>query len=135
MPLKKEIEYLQQFAEIAQLRKGEGFKVNWQLPQSLEQAEIAPLLLMPLVENAFKHGANKHGQIDIQFALENQDLKVKVANTKESNKSQGLNGFEEGGIGLTNIKKRLKLIYPKQHQLNISETDEQFQVDLKVTLA
>ena len=85
--LRKEIEYLQQFAEIAQLRKGENFKVNWQLPQNTEGIQIAPLLLMPALENAFKHGSNKNGHIDIQLNLEKEQLHFNIVNTKEANKS------------------------------------------------
>lgn len=132
--LEKEIEYLQQFAEIAQLRKGENFKVNWQLPKKTNGITIAPLLLMPALENAFKHGSNKNGRIDIQIEVDNAQLHFNIANTKEQNKSKGLNGFEEGGIGLANIQKRLALIYPKKHQLNIEDLPDEFVVDLKLDL-
>lgn len=133
--LDKEIEYLQQFADIAQLRKGENFKVNWDITTNTENVQIAPLLLMPLIENAFKHGSNKNGKIDIQLKVDNQhQLKFRIANSKEANKSQGVAGFEEGGIGLTNIQKRLKLLYPNRHNFTITDTVAEFIVDLNVDL-
>lgn len=134
VPLVKEIEYLQQFAEIAQLRKGENFKITWALPEKTEGIEIAPLLLMPLIENAFKHSGNKNGQIDIQLTLIDKQLQFNITNSKEQDKSLGIEGFEEGGIGLANIQKRLKLLYPSQHQFSIEETTNQFLVKLTVAL-
>lgn len=135
VPLKKEIEYLQQFADIAQLRKGENFKVNWDLASDTQNVQIAPLLLMPLIENAFKHSSNKNGKIDIDLKVDDQQqLQFRIANSKEKNKSQGIDGFEEGGIGLPNIQKRLKLIYPNSHKFTITNTVNEYIVDLSVAL-
>ncbi len=134
VPLAKEIDYLQQFVEIAQLRKGENFKVNWELPEKIEEVKIAPLLLMPFVENGFKHGPNKNGQIDIRLTMEKNNLQFCVANSIEIDKNQGLKDFEEGGIGLANIQKRLQLLYPKRHQFLIEETDGIFTVKLMIDL-
>jgi len=134
VPLAKEIDYLQQFAEIAQLRKGANFKVNWQLPEDTSNIEIAPLLLMPLVENAFKHGPNKNGQIDIKLTIAKNSLQFHIANSKEVDKSQGIEGFEEGGIGLANIQKRLQLLYPAQHRFSIENLVHQFRVALVLDL-
>jgi len=130
--LEKEMGYLQQFAEIAQLRKGDNFQVNWHLPATMKGVEIPPLLLMPLIENAFKHGSNKNGSIDITLSTTANTIVFKIANTKEQNKSQGLQQFEEHGIGLTNIKKRLTLLYLEQHELSIREDEEKFEVVLKI---
>jgi len=132
--LSKEMDYLQQFAEIAQLRKGENFEVNWQLPTHIKDIKIAPLLLMPLVENAFKHSPNKNGQIDIQLKLMDKVLVFTIANNKELDKSLGIEGYEEGGIGLANIQKRLQLIYPDRHHFSISHADDQFVVNLMLEL-
>lgn len=130
VPLSKEIDYLQQFAEIAQLRKGENFKVNWDLSENIENIKIAPLLLMPLVENAFKHGSNKNGYIDIQLKIVQQQLQFTIINSKERDKSLGIKGFEEGGIGLANIKKRLQLLYPERHQFSLNDTEDTFTINL-----
>ncbi len=132
--LEKEIEYLQQFGEIAQLRKGENFKVDWDLPENVENIKIAPLLLMPLVENAFKHGSNKNGYIDIQLKVIERQLQFTIINSKETDKSLGLEGFDEGGIGLTNIKKRLQLLYPNRHQFSLNDTDNIFTINLILDL-
>lgn len=134
VPLAKEIDYLQQFAEIAQLRKGENFKVNWQLAENVTDLQIAPLLLMPLVENAFKHSPNKNGQIDIELKVGAKKLAFRIANNKEEDKSLGIDGFEEGGIGLTNIQKRLQLLYPQQHHFSIENEGNQFVVELALNI-
>lgn len=132
--LDKEISYLQQFAEIAQLRKGDNFQVNWHLPTSTEGIEIPPLLLMPLIENAFKHGSNKNSAIDIELSTTENIIFFKITNTIEQNKSQGLAHLEAQGIGLTNIKKRLDLLYPQQHKLVIQDNKEKFEVALSLNL-
>ena len=130
--LEKEMGYLQQFAEIAQLRKGDNFQMNWHLPATTEGVEIPPLLLMPLIENAFKHGSNKNGSIDITLSTTANTIVFKIANTIEQDKSQGLQQFEEHGIGLANIKKRLALLYPEQHELIVREDEEKYEVVLKI---
>lgn len=132
--LAKEMDYLQQFSEIAQLRKGKNFTVNWQLPKNTEGIKIAPLLLMPLVENAFKHSPTKNGQIDVNLSIEKNSLQFRIVNSKEADKSQGVEGFEEGGIGLANIQKRLQLLYPEQHHISIENLESQFIVDLTIDL-
>ena len=128
--LDKEIKYLQQFAEIAQLRKGDDFQVNWHLPTSPEGVEIPPLLLMPLMENAFKHSSNKNGSIDIELSTTKNKVFFKIRNTKEQDTSLGLEHLEANGIGLVNIKKRLVLLYPETHNLAIQENEATFEVAL-----
>jgi len=135
VPLDKEITYLQQFAEIAQLRKGKDFEVNWQLPKEVEHIQIPPLLLMPLLENAFKHSGSKKGEIDIAIDLKDTTMHCSIKNTKELESTKILNGFEVGGIGLTNIKKRLELLYPKRYQLDIKDKEHSFEVDLTIQFA
>lgn len=135
VPLDKEITYLKQFAEIAQLRKGNDFEVHWQLPEKVDDMQIPPLLLMPLLENAFKHSGSKEGQIEVQLLLNEEELQFSVSNTKEKENTKMLNGFEVGGIGLTNIQKRLSLLYPDKHQLAIHDEAENFEVDLTLELS
>lgn len=132
--LDQEIDYLKQYIKLAQLRKDESFQVHWQFPENTQQLKIAPLLLMPLVENAFKHSPHKSGKIDIQLDLKPQILHFHITNTKESAKSQPVSEFEDGGIGLVNIRKRLNLIYPQSHDLNITESADLFEVDLILKL-
>ncbi|MEM6317633.1 MAG: histidine kinase [Bacteroidota bacterium] len=133
--LKKEIDYLKQFADIARLRKGENFDVRWQVESTIEQVQIAPLLLMPLLENAFKHGSNKNGFVEIILLVTNdQKLHFKISNTVSEDTHEMLKGFEAGGIGLANIRKRLELLYPQRHELTMREEEDIFSVQLDLEL-
>jgi sensor histidine kinase YesM len=133
IPLEKEIEYLQQFAEIAQLRKGEDFEVLWQISENIEGVIIAPLLLLPLIENAFKHSQHKNTKILVHLTVNQEQLHFQIKNEKETTNGLALNGLEDGGIGLKNVQKRLELIYPKKHTFKIQETNKAFVVDLYLT--
>ena len=135
VPLEKEITYLQQFAEIAQLRKEKAFKVHWQLPEKVEQMQIPPLLLMPLLENAFKHSGSTSGRIDILLSQKDAELFFTISNTKDTEQTKMVNGFEVGGIGLNNIKKRLSLRYPDRHHIQVHDGKERYEVNLSLQLS
>lgn len=130
--LAQEIAYLQQYAEIAQLRKGADFRVTWQLPQNIPAIQIPPLLLMPLVENAFKHNESNKGAITIQLEAADAGIQFLINNTKKDKNTKEVTGLEIGGIGLENIKKRLALLYPNKHQINIKESDKWYEVQVSL---
>jgi LytS/YehU family sensor histidine kinase len=96
--------------------------------------QIAPLILIPFVENAFKYGIKleKESDIIIQLELENSKLSFSAENVnfKTNNTDIKL----DTGVGLTNVKKRLDLIYPQKHSLNISEIEGKFRVKLRIDL-
>src|SRR5690606_40731931 len=97
---------------------------------------IAPMLLIPFVENCFKHGANKNiGKTHIIIDIEVEDLYLnfKVSNTLPLNKEEQSLIPKNGGIGLSNVKKRLELGYdPKDYHLSVFEKDNMFHVILKL---
>jgi len=95
---------------------------------------IPPLLLVPLVENAFKHGINKHlgsPQIDIKLVVKKNEINFSVYNSKWNDRSQSGNS---NGIGLKNIQRQLSLIYPNKHSMNINEQENSYFVEMKVDL-
>ena len=138
--LQQEVEFLKQYASLAQLRKSnDQLEVNWQLPQQLNGEQVAPLLLLPFVENAFKHVSRKDGLIDIHLSLENDRLRFMVTNTTDTGTKQQknehiVNGIPEGGIGLSNVRRRLELLYPGQHQFEIHEKATTYQILVEVPL-
>jgi LytS/YehU family sensor histidine kinase len=94
---------------------------------------IAPLLMIPFVENSFKHGTSQmlqHPWIMLQVAIEENDLVFELSNSKPL-ASVNKNGK---GIGLINVQKRLHLIYPNQHQLHVTSTEDSFCVRMRVAL-
>ena len=132
--LSKEIEHTSNFIKLAKLRKGEKLEMRFEIQEDLDHVLIAPFLLFPLVENAFKHVSSKAGEkewIHIQVAKEGELLQVCVNNSQtKTPKSKEVLSY--GGIGLTNLKRRLSLSYPDNHQLEISDKEESFEVRMKV---
>ena len=121
VPLSKELEYLEKYIELEKIRQGDIVRVNYDFPKNADQVEIAPLLLLPFVENAFKHG-NKTGElgywVDIKVVLNHTRFDFVVQNSfqaKENPKDES----NKGGIGLENVRRRLILGYPQKHILNI----------------
>ncbi|UJH90718.1 histidine kinase [Antarcticibacterium sp. 1MA-6-2] len=136
--LSKEIMCLQNYMDLEKIRYGQSLKINMAIGGDIEDKLIAPMLLIPFLENAFKHGANKNlGKvfINLDLQVENSFLYFKITNTlphvqDSLNLSQG-----SGGIGIANVKKRLELGYKKgEYELKNYEKDQSYIVELKLKL-
>jgi sensor histidine kinase YesM len=134
VPLEKEIEYLQSYIDLQKQRFGKKLTVNTCFNQVENQYLIEPMLLIPFVENAFKHGTGliTQPQIDIELKAKGKDLQFTVKNKYND-------GTEEikdktSGIGLTNVQRRLDLLYDRQHSLLISKKEDWFIVSLQIHL-
>lgn len=133
--LEKEIDYLQSYIDLQQQRFGKKVKVTVDMGSQGDQYQIEPMLLIPFVENAFKHGTGmiEDAKIDISLAVENNVLQFVV-----SNKFNPLSvevKDKTSGIGLTNFTRRLNLLYGKSHLLEIKKNGDWFNVSLKINLA
>lgn len=134
--LHKELEYLKNYIELEKIRKGDNVKVNVVLPVVPLNILISPFMLMPLIENAFKYvtnGQDRINKIDIRLSTENNLLTLYVANTKE-NILTFAEANKTGGIGLSNLKRRLELQYTGKHTLQISPSENLYEASLKITL-
>ncbi len=133
--LKSEFENLQNYIDIESTRHGDFAKVAYSFPESSEKLTIAPMLLLPLVENAFKHGQSSTGYgINVDANVEfGHTLSFTVENSVFNGQNQRFLG-ESKGIGLANVKRRLELIYPNRHILDIASKNATFKVHLKVQL-
>lgn len=136
IPLKSEIEYLHNYVEIQRMRLDENqdieIRVNIQEPE--REISIAPMLLNPFIENAFKHGISFQNPswIYITLTMDVSRIYFKVHNSFR--RQTGIDPEERmGGIGLENVKKRLELIYPDKHILDIQNSDRDFFVALTLT--
>jgi two-component system, LytTR family, sensor kinase len=130
VPLEKEIEYLQSFIELQKLRQKEQDFVTINITGSPDDKTIAPMLLIPFVENAFKHG-NKSGSspgININLAIHPESIIFEVKNSVKTNLP--VQKDASTGIGLHNIQRRLDLLYPGKHSLLITEDNALFNVKL-----
>ena len=134
--LKNEILCIQNYIELERIRYSDNLEVNMNISGDIEDKLIAPILLLSFVENAFKHGVNKSiGKIkvDIDFKVEAGFLNFKIVNAipELSNKKNLIKN--QGGIGLNNVKKRLKLGYKKEdYDISIDNSNQQFVVELKI---
>ncbi len=134
IPIEKEIHYLRDYMDLQQLRKDEKYSVEFNCAGDVKGFSIEPLLLIPFVENAFKHLSHDNYRLNyvkVNLDREHDHLLFTVENSKELN---GHTTELRGGIGLPNVKRRLELLYPGKHQLNISETDKTFSVRLNLQL-
>ncbi len=135
VPLSEEIKNLKNYIEIEKIRYSENLKLNLQFPEETNSLIIAPLMLLPFVENAFKHGvSNFPGKtfVELKVVLVERNLIFNIKNSKNTRlKSEGQT---LKGIGLKNVKKRLELMYPGKYMLNIEDGEETFSVNLTIEL-
>ncbi len=132
--LKSELEHLRNYIDIERIRYGEKLAVKLLIKGEPGQLEIAPMLLLAFFENAFKHGVSKSISepfVFINCEIEDLALHLHIRNSK--NPEAGNNEEYTKGIGLRNVKKRLELMYP-EHQLQIRNIPDTFEVDLRITL-
>jgi two-component system, LytTR family, sensor kinase len=135
--LSREIEYLENYISLQRLRTDVNPMINilTEIQSDVKNVHIAPMLLIPFVENAFKHGISfrEPSFINISLELKEGILYFDVNNSKHIKRSDDPEKYK-GGIGLNNVKQRLQLIYPNQHELIIRETSKGFFVHLTVEL-
>ena len=135
VPLSKEIEYLRRYLALQELKDSRGFNVKANMGPFERDPLIAPQMLLPFVENAFKHSNiedREQGWITIDFSLEGNVLRFEVANSLPA-KSYTKDG--QGGLGLANVRRLLDITYPNKHSLDISTDDQTYRVCLDLTLS
>lgn len=134
--LNKEIAYVKNYLELEKLRQGDKFEINFNLTGKLNDQKIAPLMFIPFLENTFKHGLDnqiKSGFVNIDLDLNQDSVHLEIENSKPPSVEKKKRSYS-GGIGLENVKKRLKLLYPKKHELNIVDKPNSFKVLLDIKL-
>lgn len=135
--LQKEIDLVTNYIALERLRYGNDLRVNFTLNCNATGVAVAPMLILPLVENAFKHGLSqqpKSGFITIIIDCENTDLLIKVENSKPEGvyKNKTTESYKEG-IGLQNLKRRLQLLYKGKHSVTVNETENIFTVEVIIS--
>ena len=128
-----EIDYVDCFIELQRLRLDSNVKLHFEHEGNFSDYQIAPMLLIPFVENAFKHGVNseEHSHIHVEARMTSNQFVFKVQNNKV-HKQLDIN--EHSGIGISNTKKRLELLYGNNQSLTINETEHDFKVELTIEL-
>ena len=140
IPLQREVAFIENYIALMRMRYTDKVSINVDMPKGIvgakdqgseranEEWEIPPLLLITFVENAFKHGVSYRQEsfIDLYIGIEDGQLIFRCRNSKAQEANQ-----EKGGVGLTNVKKRLDLIYGTDYTLNIKD-DDTYSVDLRI---
>jgi sensor histidine kinase YesM len=133
VPLKKELEILEGYIELEKMRYNKRLDFKYEVRGDATSYEVAPLILLPFVENCFKHGASKDRakpKIHLEIEMNSDFLWLKVVNSVPAEKKD--EQPEKEGIGLKNVQRRLELIYPGQHDLQIRPEGNLFTVECKI---
>ncbi len=133
--LEREVDYMQNYISLEKLRLNDQVPIRFDIEGDLGQKKIAPLLLIPFLENAFKHGvsnSNPDSWVKANLHVNAGHLTFEVANSISS--QAGTAGSAQSGIGLENVRKRLELNYPDRHKLKISQDNKQFNAKLDIQL-
>jgi len=134
VPLSKELQMIRDYIDLEKIRYGNKLDLHISLPEKTNDLYIAPLLILPLVENCFKHGTSKileQPWISLQVTLQGRQMQMKLLNGKINEPKKG---GQPLGIGIRNVEKRLSLLYPDKHQFLITNEVEIFIVNLKIEL-
>ncbi|WP_430408474.1 sensor histidine kinase [Kordia sp.] len=126
--ISEEIAHIEDYIDLEKMRFNDTLEVSMNMKLASKHTTIAPMLLLPFVENSFKHGSIKNGvlKIDIEIITDIGKVYFRIKNSNSQNTSS------QHGIGLENSKKRLELLYPNKHKLSITDTKEDFEVYLKL---
>nr|WP_298998815.1 histidine kinase [uncultured Allomuricauda sp.] len=131
--LREELEFLENYLLLEEKRLSKRCTIEFVIGGDLLDYSIAPMLLIPFVENAVKHGAqstNKQSVIDVSATMKKTKLHFSVVNSKPTI----VNESKREGMGLENVKRRLNLLYPNSHTLIINDTDKVYRVNLTIDL-
>ena len=136
VPLEKELNNLSNYIEIERIRQGNDAQIDFLIEGDPASKKIVPLILLPILENAVKHGINKsvsYAFIDAKIEITDDTITFKVENN-QGKKSDQNNDTIRNGMGLNNLKKRLQLFYPNKHKLELYNEPKRFyaQLTLKV---
>ncbi|WP_178377257.1 sensor histidine kinase [Chryseolinea serpens] len=134
VPLEKEIRFFRNYVELERIRHSSRVTISFEVEGELDDLVIAPLIIFPFLENAFKHGINSSiasSWVRIDVKVADGKLRVEIKNTRFPNAHAPRT---VGGIGIPNTKKRLNLLYPDKHSIHIVGEEDVFLVTLEIGL-
>ena len=131
VPLYYELDFIRHYVALMQLRYTDKVKIRVDLPESVPNRQIPPLILITFIENAFKHGVTYQHEsfIEVVVKVEKEELQFTCRNSKANKPNE-----EKGGVGLVNIRKRLDLLYDNHYTLRVDDTSDEFTVVLVIPL-
>ena len=131
--LSHEIDFMYNYIDLMKLRMNEKIDLSVSLPENYSDIVFPPLIFIPFIENAFKHGVSyrKKSFIRIEMTIDDNDIMFHCTNSVVKNGDE--KEEKEPGIGLENVTKRLKLLFPGRHELKIDQSEIEYKVFLKIT--
>ena len=132
VPLTRELDFIRTYIKLMQLRYTDKVRIDLDLPAEVPDKTIPPLMLIPFIENAFKHGVSykQESFIEVKISLEDEGLRFSCRNSKADVPNQ-----EKGGVGLANVRKRLNLLYEHNYALRIQDNPDVYTVELTIPLS
>ncbi|MEO6403940.1 MAG: histidine kinase, partial [Ferruginibacter sp.] len=131
--LEKEVEIMKNYIDLERERYGNTIEISWNVEGDIRDNFISPLLMLPFLENAFKHGASEQIEkpwMGVDISVASDLLKFKITNSKNEYVPHSSNG-----IGINNVKKRLEFLYPGKYELKINDEGDFFTVSLMIKLS
>lgn len=131
--LEKEVEIMKDYIDLERERYGNRIEISWSIDGDIKDKFIAPLLLLPFLENAFKHGLSEQIEkpwLGIDISVKGNMLRCKIANSANEDVQPSKNG-----IGIDNVKKRLNLLYNGKHELKIKQEEQFFVVSMMLIVS
>jgi sensor histidine kinase YesM len=131
VPLSRELDFVRHYVALMQLRYTDKVRITLDLPTEVPDCQIPPLILITFIENAFKHGVSYQHEsfIEVKMAIEGDSLIFECRNSKAE-----VSNEEKGGVGLSNVRKRLDLLYEQNYTLNIHDEPQVYTVELTLPL-
>ena len=131
VPLTREFDFIRNYVTLMRLRFTDKVRITVDLPAQVPDKQIPPLMLITFIENAFKHGISYQHEsfIDVKASIEDDQLHFSCRNSKAEKPNE-----EKGGVGLANVKQRLKLLYDNNYALKIQDSPDVYSVQLTIPL-
>ena len=134
--LSKEIQYLYNYLDLERLRQPKEADIQFVVEGHVSEQLVAPLMFVPFVENSFKHGLNHAtagGFVQIRLSVQGEDVEFCIENSKVEHMPRPSHP-RSGGIGLANVKQRLQILYPENHDLEIVDEPNRYRVILRLKM-
>ena len=129
VPLTKEMNFIRTYIQLMRLRYTDSVSISLQMPDTVPDRFVPPLVLVSFIENAFKHGISyqQPSFVNVDIDVEGEWLHFKCSNSKPN-----VNNQKTGGVGLANVRRRLDLLYPQGYNLQISDSTDAYTAELRI---
>ena len=137
VPIEKEIKLLKDYIALEKIRYGKRLNIAFNVLGQSAGKSVAPLMLLPFVENSFKHGVSEEmheAWVSIDLELKDESLTLKVENSKSKDEEKEDQFNYKQGIGLKNVQRRLELLYPEKHMLEMHDSVDSYLIVLSIDL-